>query len=93
MVHHPLAALGCIKSVIPLSHACVHCFAPGVIAQPALPQMTAAASLAVVASALEAHVREAARRGWAQPEQLPRGEPAAMQACAAPASSPAPPCP
>jgi hypothetical protein len=36
--------------------------------QPKLTQLVAAASFAVVASALDAHVREAARRGWSLPQ-------------------------
>jgi hypothetical protein len=36
--------------------------------QPKLTQLVAAATFAVVASALDAHVREAARRGWALPQ-------------------------
>lgn len=36
--------------------------------QPALPKLVGAATFAVIASALDAHTREAARRGWSLPQ-------------------------
>ena len=38
-----------------------------------LVEMVCGSSFAIIGAALEAHVHEAARRGWALPTQLPKG--------------------
>ena len=42
--------------------------------QASLLQIVAASTFAIVAAALESHVNEASRRGWALPTQLPKSD-------------------
>ena len=45
--------------------------------QPSIPALVGAITFAVIASSLEAHVREATHRMWALPTQLRAGQPPA----------------
>ena len=58
----------------PLS--CLSC-----VVQKSLLQIVAASSFAIVAAALECHVNEASRRGWALPTQLLKGTIACLPVC------------
>ena len=52
------------------------------VVQESLLQIVAASSFAIVAAALECHVNEATRRGWALPTQLHKGTAAGLPASA-----------
>ena len=51
------------------------------VVQKSLLQIVAASSFAIVAAALECHVNEASRRGWALPTQLHKGTIACLPVC------------